>query len=143
MKTCMKCGVTKPLSEFHRHKYGDGFRPDCKECRRKYGRERQRKMGRELTLRKYGIGETLYTDILEVQKGGCALCGAALDENARALAVDHDHETNHLRGILCSLCNGGLGMFRDNPELLERAAHYLRFWRTGWSVWSQVVGEVR
>jgi hypothetical protein len=43
------------------------------------------------------------------------------------LAVDHDHETKHVRGLLCANCNTALGKFHDNPDLLYRAADYLRF----------------
>ena len=43
----------------------------------------------------------------------------------KRLTVDHNHETNTIRGLLCSNCNTGLGMFSDNPELLIAAAEYL------------------
>ena len=49
-KTCTKCGETKPLDDFHRHKTGaGGRRPDCKECRREYSR-RYREENRDKTL---------------------------------------------------------------------------------------------
>ena len=40
--------------------------------------------------------------------------------------LDHDHEHQHLRGLLCLSCNQGLGKFRDDPEVLLAAVKYLR-----------------
>ena len=41
------------------------------------------------------------------------------------LEIDHNHITGKIRGLLCGLCNKGLGLFRDNSGLLERAMNYL------------------
>jgi hypothetical protein len=56
--------------------------------------------------------------MLEVQGGLCAVCKAA-----PAVHVDHDHVTGAVRALLCFNCNGGLGQFKDNPELLHAAAY--------------------
>lgn len=50
----------------------------------------------------------------------CVICG---DETA--LVVDHSHTNHKIRGMLCNRCNQGLGLFRDDPELLEFARVYL------------------
>jgi hypothetical protein len=42
------------------------------------------------------------------------------------LAIDHDHVTGDIRGLLCHACNVALGLLNDDPELLEAAAGYLR-----------------
>lgn len=55
------------------------------------------------------------------QKGKCGIC----DRNNRPLCLDHCHQHNHLRGLLCGPCNSGLGFFGDSPELLLKAALYL------------------
>ncbi len=55
---------------------------------------------------------------------GCFICGDVLAES-KGVHVDHDHRTNEIRGLLCQGCNKGLGMFRDDPMLLIRAANYL------------------
>jgi hypothetical protein len=49
----------------------------------------------------------------------CEICGDV------GQAVDHDHATGEIRGVLCHACNQGLGKFEDNPDLLIQAAHYL------------------
>lgn len=54
-------------------------------------------------------------------RGACAICG-----EAARLHVDHCHSTGAVRGVLCGPCNVALGHFRDRPELMERAADYVR-----------------
>ena len=50
----------------------------------------------------------------------CTICGVDDD-----LVVDHDHRANKIRGMLCNRCNKGLGLFKDDPELLEFARIYI------------------
>lgn len=61
--------------------------------------------------------------LLTKQEGRCPICGEPLENKGD---TDHNHKTKELRGILCHLCNMGLGLFKDEPERLERAAIYLR-----------------
>lgn len=75
--------------------------------------------------REYGITVADYERLLTEQGGGCAICDIAID-NERRLAIDHDHITGEVRGLLCRACNQGLGQFGDDPERLERAGMYLR-----------------
>lgn len=83
-----------------------------------------RKQWREWKLRRaYGIGVVEYERLFMLQGGLCAICGRA-DLKFR-LAVDHDHVSNSVRGLLCSCCNQGIGHFRDDPALLNAAASYL------------------
>lgn len=71
----------------------------------------------------YGITHEQYNILLESQNGRCAIC-RSLPEKDRKLAVDHEHTTSRVRGLLCSKCNRGLGLFQDSPELLKEAARY-------------------
>lgn len=59
------------------------------------------------------------------QGGRCAICHLSEAENGKALALDHCHTTNRVRGLLCDLCNTGLGRFKDSPDALRRAITYL------------------
>jgi hypothetical protein len=56
----------------------------------------------------------------------CAICRQPERTPGRALAVDHDHATGEVRGLLCGNCNRGIGFLGDSAELLESAAGYLR-----------------
>jgi hypothetical protein len=83
--------------------------------------QKLRKRENRLNL-KYRITPEEYNAYLENQYGRCAIC-AKFSE--RTLHMDHDHETQQLRGLLCSNCNVGLGMFQDDPVLLRRALEYI------------------
>ncbi len=79
-------------------------------------------------LRRYGLTEEEYDAMNEAQGGRCAICGTTkcgtLD--TERLCIDHDHITGKVRGLLCRLCNAGIGQLKDDPERLEAAAAYLR-----------------
>jgi len=87
--------------------------------------ERKRMMRDAYYRRTYGISADEVDEMLEAQSGGCAICGEKAERLA-SMHVDHDHEHGHLRGLLCSTCNQGLGHFRDDPAVLLRAIVYLR-----------------
>lgn len=72
----------------------------------------------------FGISLADYEAMLGAQGGVCAICGTK--DQWFSLAVDHCHGTKRVRGLLCSQCNRGLGLFKDKPELLDKAAAYLR-----------------
>lgn len=74
--------------------------------------------------KKYGISTEQYDEMLRRQQGVCAVCGE-VNPDGRRLAVDHEHETGQVRGLLCTMCNRGIGSMRDDPERLRAAAAYL------------------
>lgn len=130
-KTCTSCGENKPEEHFHWHYKNKGIRrASCKTCRNKEELSRQMtpdavaKRKEYMLNKNYGITKQEYDEQLKKQNYGCSLCGSKA--TFRALAVDHCHTTGKVREILCSPCNQGLGLFKDNPELLEKAAEYLR-----------------
>jgi hypothetical protein len=71
--------------------------------------------------------------IYESQGGRCAICRRPGNPPAHGhgagkttLHVDHDHASGRVRGLLCSLCNTGIGAFSESPEALQAALAYLR-----------------
>jgi hypothetical protein len=75
---------------------------------------------------KYGITLEAYEAMVERQNGLCALCKRRPIEG---LCVDHCHDANMLRLLLCHKCNHGLGNFDDNPSVMRAAADYVEIWR--------------
>jgi hypothetical protein len=65
-----------------------------------------------------------YAEMLDAQGGACAICGRP--PSRRKLAIDHDHATGNMRGLLCFQCNVGIGYFSDNPARMVAAIRYLR-----------------
>jgi protein-arginine kinase activator protein McsA len=119
-KVCNGCKEEKPRSKFTvQHYYlrkTDGKRTPVLEEKRQARHGPQ--ANRIIHLRqRYNL--TL-EDFEHLSKNGCNICGSH-----KALHVDHNHETDKVRGILCQLCNRGLGHFKDNPQLLSTAITYL------------------
>ena len=146
MKTCPQCGKPKPLDEYRTRKVkGRTYpAPYCNPCTREYQRQRRRERLAEgweeprrstaeqtrtswlRRLQQLGITEDEYLGLLEIQGGQCAICKADQPwSRSTTWHVDHDHITGEVRGLLCSRCNRGLGYFRDDPALLNRAIDYL------------------
>lgn len=74
----------------------------------------------------YGISDTDYAAIYEAQGGKCYICQRATGKT-KHLAVDHNHATGEVRGLLCGPCNRGvIGHLRDDTDALHRAVTYLR-----------------
>ncbi len=149
-RRCTRCSVVKHEQAFTvTKKLKSGFDATCRACRsarrrvwREENLERSREIDRQQYRRtrgrnrdyilrtKYGITLEQYQQKSERQEGLCALCGKTPVGRGKdnVLHVDHDHDTNVTRDLLCSTCNSGLGFFQDNPELLEAAVAYLRRW---------------
>lgn len=81
-------------------------------------------------LKAHGITLDDYKNMVQEQNGVCAICKnpetVAIGGKMLSLSVDHDHETGKVRGLLCTKCNRGLGMFCDDLSNLESATTYLR-----------------
>lgn len=103
-------------SKKHRKEYRQTHKEHISEMRRKrHYRE------------KYNLTLEEIDQMLIAQNHRCALCGKSLIETKRY--IDHSHETDKVRGILCHKCNVGLGYlqyFYDDPELLKKATVYIK-----------------
>lgn len=76
-------------------------------------------------MRTYGISGDEYEALLLAQGGGCAICGKSQGTEKNRLAVDHDHVTDRVRGLLCHRCNRALGAFGDSIDGIRRVLAYL------------------
>jgi hypothetical protein len=112
--------------------------PEKQRAQRKSHREKnldhyKARERNEFLKRRYGITHTQYLEMLTAQGGVCKICKTTECSTGKLFAVDHDHSCcsptraceKCIRGLLCADCNRGLGMFKDNPELLDSAKAYL------------------
>lgn len=80
--------------------------------------------------RDYGIDLATYKLVKEIQGSRCSICNRKETQSKthgkRDLAIDHDHKTGAVRGLLCSECNRALGQFADSQKIIRSAAKYLR-----------------
>lgn len=139
-KTCISCQEDKPLGAFGKDaSRKDGLNPYCRECRNvktrtwyKQNREHYAEAQRWRQIKhRYGVSKDEWMAKFEQQGGLCAICGFVLtsvvaEVNAKdRTATDHCHETGEFRGLLCGLCNLGIGYLRHDPALLRAAVAYL------------------
>lgn len=127
-KQCNKCKEWKDLEKFSKRSHAPiRFTSHCKICMNLSARLRHNpsKTRSKNLIRKYGIGEKVFLRLLASQSYKCLICSKHLPHSGNSVHVDHDHSTGNFRGILCGLCNKGLGQFKDSRELLLKAATYL------------------
>jgi len=143
-RECRKCSENKDLSLFPTASDClDGRKWTCRVCinsrrsnirledpnahnskRRDYTSS---EVGRSSYLNKqFGITLNDYNVLFEYQGGLCAVCRKP-EVQGRSLSVDHCHTTLEIRGLLCRNCNLGIGHFKDDWNLLIKAACYLNF----------------
>ena len=76
-------------------------------------------------VKRYGLTREQYQDLLIRQNNGCAICKRP--RGKRRLAVDHNHVTSRVRGLLCTRCNRMLADAKDSIELLRAGIVYLEY----------------
>jgi hypothetical protein len=150
-KICSRCGAEKVLTEFYKRSSSrDGLEACCKTCslvasknwrlsnpeyKKRWDKERGKiwsfeyrqanpeKIAAQKRKSNYGISDVEYQSLLDSQGGVCAICN--LPDLNKRLGVDHDHETDEIRGLLCGTCNLALGLFGDDRDRLRSAIEYL------------------
>lgn len=144
MRRCGQCGKEKLLSDFYVRKASkDGLQYTCKSCsnarvnrirakNRDYmktyikseaGKTSQRK---HKLKKNYGISESQYNEMLELQNYSCACCKASEPGGRGRWHVDHCHVSGLVRGLLCHSCNIGIGHLGDSVDGVEKALIYLK-----------------
>jgi hypothetical protein len=139
-KICCRCKQEFPITEdyFYRDRTTlNGFYPTCKKCKREQylkrvalDKEGVTRASRNSHYRKtYGISLEDYEKLLEEQNGVCAICRKPETKKTQKylfrLAIDHDHETGEVRGLLCSKCNSNLSWYNENIEVFKNFITYL------------------
>lgn len=134
-KVCTKCQAKRSLDEFYWNSRDLVHSNECKICTRrrtsKYLANRTPDQRKKHALQaRHKLSLERYTEMYEAQQGHCLICG----EHHEVLHIDHDHNCcsgirscgKCVRGLLCRKCNTGIGFFKDDPDLIERAITYLR-----------------
>ena len=127
------CGAEKAIF-YNQIKTGRAQSCGCLQKRKgedspayRHGRSGTKEYDLELHMkRNYGMTFAKYEQMLDDQKGVCAICSAEPpDHHKKRLNIDHCHTTGRVRGLLCDACNRALGLFKDSPDVLLKAISYL------------------
>jgi len=122
-QVCTQCNMRRPEIAY-KSRLSKGkivLRQPCSNCRESPRDPRKRW---HVKYSRYGITEQQFWNLWDAQYGCCAICEYEFNKIEEA-NVDHNHETKKIRGLLCGHCNKGLGQFKDNPNLLDRALLYI------------------
>jgi hypothetical protein len=130
-KRCSSCKIEKNLSEFNKSKLGKfGVHNQCRKCIRlwkpnpealKVARQKTREWNRKKSS---GFTPEDFDNKLKEQGYKCGICGTD-DPGKTNWHADHDHKTGKKRGVLCHKCNTGLGLLKDDVDILCAAIEYL------------------
>lgn len=149
-KKCTRCGLEKDLTEFYLKIKGvereiKNTFTRCKPCsyitvrkwakknkdkirvyHQTWDRKNQKRQIESRLIWKYSLSMEEFQKLSESQGNKCLICKVSAEHlSLKKLYVDHDHKTGEIRGLLCRSCNIGIGMMKDNPEILRNAINYL------------------
>jgi hypothetical protein len=128
IKVCKDCQAEAGEAPIKRPRAAPYPGPRCTTHHRAARKARKAATHDKRVQQVYGLPPGGYAALLAAQGGVCAGCGPRTGRNGtagRRLAVDHNHVTGEVRGLLCSTCNRAIGDFRDDPMTLFRLALYL------------------
>lgn len=130
---CTSCDKLLSIDNFYNSKRKlSGKFGECKDCvklRTKKWLQNNKHRIRERNISRYKITLKEYDDLLKKQNFKCAICGSDKSGNnkfAKNFSIDHCHKTKKVRGLLCNSCNRGIGLFKDNIDILLKAVEYLK-----------------
>lgn len=121
MKPCKDC-VTEGVKTQREAKFPG---PRCFTHHRKFKAEQKQRSHDAAVSRTYGLNPGDYDRLYEAQGRRCAITGCRATGKSKRLAVDHDHKTGEVRGLLCTPHNRVIGYNFDNPEAFRSLADYL------------------
>ena len=135
-RVCRTCQVEKNLLEdYYLSRKNPGlassYSYQCKECTLKrvnaYGKKNRPHIRDKFLQRNYGITSDDFNNMLTEQQGRCGICGTDKPGGKHErFHVDHCHDSNKVRGLLCSNCNTFIGLAKHNVDTLEKAVLYLQ-----------------
>jgi hypothetical protein len=120
-----------PRTEFYKDSARkEGITAYCKSCKTAVNqnwrdnnpKEYKQSQLRQRRKREYGLSDEDMSNMLKLQDYKCEICQIDIDWGC---CVDHNHNTGKVRGLLCTTCNTGLGMFKDNSVILNSAINYI------------------
>ena len=122
MKPCKDC-VSEGVKTQREAKYPG---PRCFTHHRKFKAAAKQRSHDAAVSRTYGLAPGDYDRLYESQGRRCAITGCRATGKSKRLAVDHDHKTGEVRGLLCTPHNRVIGYNFDSPEAFDSLASYLR-----------------
>ena len=126
---CARCEQTKTRKDFSMDRSKKtGVCSYCKICSAEKASKKyyDTKQNPEIQLlQNFGITMDQKQKLLEFQGSVCAVCGADTPQSRQPWSLDHCHATREIRGVLCHFCNIGLGVARDNKQVLLAMIEYL------------------
>ena len=100
------------------------WRKDNPEHFKQYRKDNKVGFKKAKLKHRYGLSYEDWLKIWEIQDGRCKICSKKF-KNPSDACIDHNHDTQKIRGLLCRKCNFGISNFNDNPKLTARATEYL------------------
>lgn len=143
MINCTKCGELKNETQFRpRPKLKRGYNSWCRECENLETRKKYKPKPKKVVIKdneytklnnlkrmlkhRYNLEYSDYLLMYEQQNKCCAICNEPKELGGhKGLQVDHSHETNEVRGLLCRNCNVAIGYLKENKEIILNIINYL------------------
>jgi hypothetical protein len=118
VKVCRSCNISRPIEQFYKDASAkDGHKSSCKDCCDAQNKRQKRKYT--------NFNQQNYDELFIKLRGQCPVSRRPFDENGAKAHLDHDHQSEAVRGIIAANVNAVLGFAQDDPATLRRATNYL------------------